>query len=444
MSDLRMKTKHRTIMVALFINFLCMVLSGCGPMLEYLDFMGRHKTLAKEFQNSPSLEVMRELSPEDCFVLGGKLVKDGPSQGPLLVVAVSDRYHQREIVGSRIIRSPAFFYAIFLPEGDYDLYVFADANNNGYFEAKEMIGRTTSGKSVPVKGALALDGITVVGPDIRLDFGHPFASDIPVRTKVITSTYKFDSLDDEFFDSRYGTMGVYRPTEFMTHTQGWLFALEEYDPRKTLVLFVHGVEGTPQDWKYMVEGLDRERFQPWFYYYPSGLRLEKLGSLLAHSIVAMNSMDKYQIQRMVVVAHSMGGLVARAAIDTLCKKDRPPYLKMYISMSSPYGGVEDASSGLKSAPVVIPSWYDVATESPFLKQIYQQDLPPGVPFHMFFGYRNQSGISSDGVITLRSQLDSRVHLKAVKTYGFDTTHVGILNDEAVRRELNRLLETVSP
>jgi hypothetical protein len=63
---------------------------------------------------------------------------------------------------------------------------------------------------------------------------------------------------------------------------------------------------------------------------------------------------------------------------------------------------------------------------------------------MFFGYRNQSGISSDGVITLRSQLDSRVHLKAVKTYGFDTTHVGILNDEAVRRELNRLLETVSP
>jgi uncharacterized alpha/beta hydrolase family protein len=174
------------------------------------------------------------------------------------------------------------------------------------------------------------------------------------------------------------------------------------------------------------------------------LRLEKLGYLLAHSIAVMNSMEKYQIQSMVVVAHSMGGLVARAAINNLCKKGRPPYLKMYISMSSPYGGVEDANKGLKSAPVVIPSWYDVATESSFLKQIYQQDLPPDIPFHMFFGYRNQSGISSDGVITLRSQLDSRVHLKAVKTYGFDATHVGILNDEAVKRELYRLLESVSP
>jgi len=444
LGDHWMKTKRLAIKVTSTITFLCMVLSGCGQMFEYLDFMGRHKNLESSFQNSPRLEVMRELSPEDCFALGGKFVRDGLSKGPLLVVAVSDRFQHREIVATRIIGSPAFFYGIFLPEGDYDLYVFADANNNGYFEANEMIGRTTPGKSASVKGTLALDGITVIGPDIRLDFDHPLAVDIPVHTKVITNTYKYDSLDDEFFDSRYGTMGLYRPTEFLTHTQGWLFSLEEYNPRKTFVLFVHGVDGTPQDWKYMVEGLDRKRFQPWFYYYPSGLRLEKLGSLLAHSIEAINSLDKYQMQRMVVVAHSMGGLVARAAIDTLCKKGRPPYLKMYISMSSPYGGVEDANSGLKSAPVVIPSWHDVATESPFLKQMYQRDLPHDVPFHMFFGYRNRSGISSDGVITLKSQLDSRVHLKAVKTYGFDTTHVGILNDEAVRREFYRLLETVSP
>lgn len=432
------------IMVTLIMTFFCTMLSGCKPMFEYLDFMGRHKTLESTFQHSPRLEVMRELSPEDCFVLVGKFVKDSPSKEPLLVVAVSDRYQYREIVGSRIIRSPAFFYAIFLPEGDYDLYIFADANRDGYFDVNEMVGRTTLGKSVPVKGKLALDGITVVGPDIRLDFKHPLTADIPVHTKVITHTYKYDSLDDDFFDSRYGTMGLYRPTEFLTHTQGWLFSLEEFNPSKTLVLFVHGVDGTPRDWKYMVEGLDRKRFQPWFYYYPSGLRLEKLGSLLAHSIVVMNSMDKYQMQNMVVVAHSMGGLVARAAIDTLCKNGRPPYLKMYISMSSPYGGVEDASSGLKSAPVVIPSWHDVATESLFLKQIYQKNLPEDVPFHMFFGYRNRSGISSDGVITLKSQLDSRVHLKALKTYGFDTTHVGILNDELVRREFYRLLDTVSP
>ncbi|MEN6320025.1 MAG: alpha/beta hydrolase [Syntrophaceae bacterium] len=439
-----MKNMRQAIWLFSILIFLGLVLSGCASVSQYLDFMGRHETLESSFQKSPSLVVMRELSPEDCFVLGGKFIKDGPSKGPLLVIALSNRFQHREIVASRIIGSPAFFYGIFLPEGDYELYVFSDENNNGYFDTNEMIGRTTPGKPVSIKGTLALDGITVVGPDIPLDFDHPLAADFPVHTKMVTNTYKHDSLDDEFFDSSYGTMGLYRPTEFLTHTQGWLFSLEEFDPTKTFILFVHGVEGTPQDWKYMVEGLDRKRFQPWFYYYPSGLRLEKLGYLLAHSIVVMNSMEKYQIERMVVVAHSMGGLVARAAIDNLCKKGRPPYLKMYISMSSPYGGVEDANKGLRSAPVVIPSWYDVATESPFLKHIYQQDLPPDVPFHMFFGYRNQSGISSDGVITVRSQLDSRVHLKAVKTYGFDTTHVGILNDEAVKRELYRLLDSVRP
>jgi hypothetical protein len=108
-------------------------------------------------------------------------------------------------------------------------------------------------------------------------------------------------------------------------------------------------------------------------------------------------------------------------------------------MSSPYGGVEEANTGLKSAPVVVPSWRDVATNSSFLKKIYKRDMPADVPFYMFFGYRNKSGASSDGTISLRSQLDSRVHLKAVKTYGFDTTHVGILNDEAVKQEFYQLL-----
>ncbi|MDD5168972.1 MAG: hypothetical protein PHN75_09150, partial [Syntrophales bacterium] len=255
---------------------------------------------------------------------------------------------------------------------------------------------------------------------------------------------KFASLDDDFFDARYGTMGIYRPTEFLTHTQGFLFSLEDFDPDKTQVLFVHGVEGTPQDWKYIVEGMDLKRFQPWFYYYPSGLPLEKLGSLLAHTIETMDEMTGHKEKRLVIAAHSMGGLVARSTIDRLCRKGKPPYLKMYISISSPYGGVESANSGLKMAPLVVPSWRDVATGSPFLKHIYQRDLPRDVPFHMFFGYRNKSGMSSDGTITLRSQLDSRIHFKAVKTYGFDTTHVGILNDKAVRQAFNRLLDTVGP
>jgi len=35
-------------------------------------------------------------------------------------------------------------------------------------------------------------------------------------------------------------------------------------------------------------------------------------------------------------------------------------------------------------------------------------------------------------------------VKAVKTYGFDATHVGILNDASVRKVFNEILETVEP
>jgi pimeloyl-ACP methyl ester carboxylesterase len=414
-------------------------LSGC----DYLKFWEKQKALESTFHNQPRMEILRELSPENCLILTGKIDLKRAYDGPLLVVAVSDRFQNREIVATRIIFSPAIYYSVLLPEGDYDVYVFADLNRDGFFHGDEAVGQTESGKSVSVVLKNAEDNILVKGPAIRVDADHPRKSGLPINTRV-TAQQKYISLDDEFFDPRYGTMGLYRPTEFIAHTQGALFQLEEYDRNKTLIIFIHGVEGTPQDWRFLVERLDRKRFQPWFYYYPSGLRLEKLGTLLAQSIMLIDRTPGYGIDQLVIVAHSMGGLVARAAIDRLCRNGKPPYLKMYISMSSPYGGIDEARSGMEKAPVMIPSWRDVATDSQFLKDLYQVDLPEGVPFHMFFGYRNKSGASSDGTITLRSQLDARVYMKAVKTYGFDATHVGILNDDSVRQVFYGILQTTEP
>ncbi len=52
----------------------------------------------------------------------------------------------------------------------------------------------------------------------------------------------------------------------------------------------------------------------------------------------------------------------------------------------------------------------------------------------------KSSSSSDGVITLKSQLDPRKQLTASKVYGFDATHMGILNDEESRKVFNQTLE----
>lgn len=422
------------------ILFFLASFSGC----EYLKFVKQKSDLKSEFDHQPKMELLRELAPENCFTLFGELKFRPGYDGTILIVAVSDRFQHREIVAKRVLVSPFLYYSLFVPEGEYDLYVFADLNHDDFFQENELVGQTQSGKPVLVQKKYAQDAVLLQGPAIHLDMDHPQTANLPIHFHNLAHKNKYVPLDDDFFAPRFGTMGLYRPMEFLAHTQGTLFQLEKYNPKKTLVIFVHGVEGTPQDWKYLVDGLDKEKFQSWFFYYPSGLPLKNLGNMLARSIILLDQTPGYGISNLIIVAHSMGGLVARSAIDRLCRDGKPHYLKMYISLSSPYGGIEEAREGAKTAPVMVPCWLDVAAESEFLKNIYQNELPEDLPFFMFFGYRNKSGISSDGTITLRSQLDRRVYLKAVRTYGFDATHVGILNDETVKEVFNDILKTAAP
>ncbi len=54
----------------------------------------------------------------------------------------------------------------------------------------------------------------------------------------------------------------------------------------------------------MIGSLDRTRYQPWFYHYPSGLRLEKSANGLSRALQMLKA--RYGFSRLYVVAHSMG------------------------------------------------------------------------------------------------------------------------------------------
>ncbi len=410
---------------------------GCGHISGYLGFWERHREMEKGFEEEASAGLLRELRPEECYLLVGRIVLNRAHEGPLLVVAVTDRFQKREIVASRILQAPVEYYQALLPEGDYDLYFFADLDGNGYFDAHEMIGQTP-GKPIKISRADVKDGLTFHGPPFTLNLNRPATAELPIKVKVREQAYAYPSLDDEFFDPKYGPMGLYDPKAMFIHTQRYLFSLEKFDPEKTIVLFVHGIGGTPRDFKYLVDGLEKSRYQPWFYFYPSGLPLQKLGSLLANLLELGNKSPSYQLQRVIVVAHSMGGLVALSALNELCMDGPRPYLKGYISFNSPYGGVEAAKMAGKM-PVVVPSWVDIATGSTFLERLYQGKALKNIPFYLFFGYK--TGDSSDGTIALHSQLEPKIHLNASKSYGFNATHVGILNDEESRRTFIRTLES---
>jgi len=420
-----------------FIIMLVFALAGCSHVGKYLDFWKMERTHKKEYRIEPTAKLLRELQPGDSFMLAGPVNQKTKYEGPILAVAVTDMFKKREIVVERILQAPVLYYQAFLPEGDYDLYFFADLDGNGYFDADEAIGQT-SGMPIHIRKEEVKDGLTFYGPAFTLDGNNPATTDLPIKTRVRQQDYAFGSLDDEFFDPQYGEMGMYDPKKFFAHTQRFMFSLEKFDPNKTLVIFVHGVAGTPRDFKYLVDGLDRSRYQPWFYFYASGMPLQKLGSFLSDILWVLGEDKHFHLKKAIVVAHSMGGLVSLSALNELCRNGAPSYLKGYISFNTPYGGVDAAKKAVESAPAVLPAWRDVATGSSFLESLYQGSAAHKIPFHLFFGY--ETGDSSDGTITLQSQLEHRIQFAASKTYGFNASHVGILNDEQARQAFYRVLD----
>lgn len=422
-----------------FVIMLLLVLTGCSHVGKYLDFWKTKRAETKEFSIEPTAKLLRDLHPGDSFMLLGPVKMKTAHHGPVLVVAVTDMFKKREIVTERILQPPVLYYQAYLPEGKYDLYFFADLNENGYFEAQEMIGQ--AGTPILLRKEEVKDGLTFYGPAFTLDAGQPSQTVLAVNVRVRQQNTVFASLDDPFFDPQYGEIGMYDPKKFLAHTQRFLFSLDKFDADKTMVIFVHGVSGTPRDFKYMVAGLDRRRYQPFFFFYPSGMPLQKLGSLLAEILKIMSEKEEFHPKNAIVVAHSMGGLVSLAALNELCRNGMPSYLKGYISFNSPYGGVEAAQKAVKSAPAVLPAWVDVAPGSTFLKNLYEGSAAREIPFHLFFGY--ETGDSSDGTITLQSQLEQRIQFAAVKMYGFNASHVGILNDDQARQNFIRILEEMN-
>lgn len=255
-------------------------------------------------------------------------------------------------------------------------------------------------------------------------------------------TSHFKNLDNHIFSAEYGELGLYFPDEFKERFKYRFYVLDEDPEGKVPVVFVHGVSGTPANWKYIIEKIDRDHFSPIFFYYPTGIRLNNAAELLYKGLKAIHKRHG----RIIVIAHSMGGLVSRGVIRRFALDRREDYIPLFISLSTPYGGHEQAQKAIDHFPdaAVVPSWRDIASESRYILELYDPPLPPGTDFHLIFGYKNprpfRIGANSDGAITIKSQLDSHAQREALRLYGVDEDHVTILGSSEVASILNEILQ----
>ena len=388
---------------------LTAVLPGCS----YLQWRREKKEQRAELEKSPTnLLLEKDYAPQNCFGLIGRITVPKEQKSPLLVAAVAHASSGHEVVGSREIVPETGYFGVLLPAGEYDLLFFADLNHDGFYETDEAVGRTPAGSPVVVGPAQTKDGVTVAAPDIAIDLAHATEAQAAIRIAVKPRPFVVESVDDSIFAPEMGEIGVYQPNVFLAKTQSWFYSVGMPDFSKVQLLLVHGIDGTPRDFKTLIESIDQSRYHVWLFYYPSGLHLDQLGVVLAGGVERLAAFVPAKQLRLAVVAHSMGGLVGRRAINELCRHGKPPYLRVYASFDTPYGGIEAVTGAVRSGTELIPSWVDVAAGSPFLTRLYETPLPADLPFHLFFGWGldGDHGPSpgGDGTIALPSQLDSRV------------------------------------
>jgi triacylglycerol esterase/lipase EstA (alpha/beta hydrolase family) len=144
-----------------------------------------------------------------------------------------------------------------------------------------------------------------------------------------------------------------------------------------------------------------------------------------------------------VVAHSMGGLVSRGAIQRAANLAKTNFVSHFISISTPWGGHELAQRGVKYMNYPVPSWQDMVPGSAYQKEILSKPLPAGTRYDLIFSYKSSSGFGlpneNDGVVSLQSQLVPQVQLEAASIFGLHEEHKAILDSPLTLRHIEDLL-----
>jgi pimeloyl-ACP methyl ester carboxylesterase len=104
-----------------------------------------------------------------------------------------------------------------------------------------------------------------------------------------------------------------------------IYLIHPYDPNKIPILFIHGLLGSPISWQNLTNDLCSdpkilEHYQPWFFLYPTGQPVLESAAQLREDLQATQRLfdpsgRAVASHHVVVVAHSMGGLLAHTLIS---------------------------------------------------------------------------------------------------------------------------------
>lgn len=276
-----------------------------------------------------------------------------------------------------------------------------------------------------------------------------------------------------------------------------LYMVQPYDRDKIPVVMVHGLWSSPMTWMealndLMADAEIRDRFQFWFYLYPSGEPFLKTAADLRADLNEVQSTfgSSESLENMVVVGHSMGGLIARLlTIDSgdrfiASVSDNParirreptfqqvshhyvfssqPHVRRVVTIGTPYRGskfanpfsqfalrrlanlpkdtIHDAARVVaKSSGWFVPprtSLDSLSADSSVLRVVATSPASDDVHYHNVAGVIDRQWIKekTDGVVTLASARREDVESELV----VDAHHGSVHRHPLTILELRRIL-----
>lgn len=357
--------------------------------------------------------------------------------GPVYVVLFEKKNGYFDLIDYDFVGEDGAYKLNVIP-GTYSVAAYVDANNDEEYQPDEpasylgILDKTPKEFRVNAGEKVAIEPIRIDGAiKHRATEGYTVSS-----PNYLNNIGRVVSLDDPMFQRENASMGLWKPIDFIDTIGGGLFLLQEFDDKKVPVLFIHGINGTPIEWEDVIASMDKEKFQAWVLYYPSGVRLDMLSDYLIQSV---NTLQKrLKVTELNIVAHSMGGLLMRSYVMKKTNSESQVKIALSVTVNSPMAGMRSAKNGVKHSPIVVPSWRDVAEDSEFVQKITAWTWPVDIPYYLIFSY--ESGEGSDGVVPLESQIPFKLQDEAVRMYGFNSSHAGVLKDEKFILKLNDILE----
>ena len=330
---------------------------------------------------------------------------------------------------------------------------------------------------------------------------------VPLETDLSTPLAYYLS-QPALDDNRVSTLGLLKPDK-VAQLSG-LYMLEPYSPDKIPVVMVHGLWSSPVTWMEMFNDLRsdpyiRDYYQFWFYLYPTGqpfwISAGQMRIDLANMRQALDPTKQAPaLDQMVLVGHSMGGLVAKLqTIDSGDKfwktaSDHPfaelqaddplrkelantyffapnPSIRRVVTIGTPHKGSDfsnDVTRWLSNKLIRIPSQMlrgqselfarnpgffrpdttlrintsidSLSPHSPFIPPLLTADPGPWVKYHNVVGQADDDGLTKKISMWIAGEGDGVVSLASAEVEQAESQIVVPADHMSVHRHPQSILE----